>query len=133
MLDIFGKIFKSSNQRRVDAYQKIVNKINAHEEQSSSMSEDDFKNLSVSENPTEQEIIEVFAAVREAAKRTIGLRHFDCQLIGGLVLNGGNIAEMKTGEGKTLVATLPAILNACLLYTSPSPRDKRQTRMPSSA
>ena len=112
MLDLFGKIFKSSNQRRVDAYQKIVNKINAQEEKSSSMSEDDFKNLSISENPTEQEIIEVFSAVREAAKRTIGLRHFDCQLIGGLVLNGGNIAEMKTGEGKTLVATLPAILNA---------------------
>ena len=81
MLNIFGKIFKSSNQRRVDAYQKIVNKINAHEEKSSSMSEDDFKNLSISENPTEQEIIEVFSAVREAAKRTIGLRHFDCQLI----------------------------------------------------
>ena len=112
MLDLFGKIFKSSNQRRVDAYQKIVNKINLHEEKSSSMSEGDFKNLSISENPTEQEIIEVFSAVREAAKRTIGLRHFDCQLIGGLVLNGGNIAEMKTGEGKTLVATLPAILNA---------------------
>ena len=112
MLDLFGKIFKSSNQRRVDAYQKIVNKINAHEDKSSSMSENDFKNLSISENPTEQEIIEVFSAVREAAKRTIGLRHFDCQLIGGLVLNGGNIAEMKTGEGKTLVATLPAILNA---------------------
>ena len=112
MLDLFGKIFKSSNQRRVDAYQKIVNKINAHEDKSSSMSESDFKNLSISENPTEQEIIEVFSAVREAAKRTIGLRHFDCQLIGGLVLNGGNIAEMKTGEGKTLVATLPAILNA---------------------
>ena len=50
--------------------------------------------------------------MREAAKRTIGLRHFDCQLVGGLVLNGGNIAEMKTGEGKTLVATLPAVLNA---------------------
>ena len=75
------------------------------------MSESDFKDLSISENPTEQEIIEVFSAVREAAKRTIGLRHFDCQLIGGLVLNGGNIA-VKTGEGKTLVATLPAILNA---------------------
>ena len=72
MLDLFAKIFKSSNQRRVDAYQKIVNKINAHEEKSSSMSEDDFKNLSISENPTEQEIIEVFSAVREAAKRTIG-------------------------------------------------------------
>ncbi|GIR02955.1 MAG: hypothetical protein CM15mP12_4860 [Gammaproteobacteria bacterium] len=57
-------------------------------------------------------MIDVFAAVREASNRTIGLRHFDCQLIGGLVLNGGNIAEMKTGEGKTLVATLPAVLNA---------------------
>ena len=112
MLDLFGKIFKSTNQRRIDGYQKIVDKINANEEKSSSMPEDDFKNLCVSEVPTQEEIIEVFSAVREAAKRTIGLRHFDCQLIGGLVLNGGNIAEMKTGEGKTLVATLPAILNA---------------------
>ena len=79
MLDLLGKIFKSSNQRRVDAYQKIVNKINAYEEKSSSMSEGDFKNLSISKNPSEEEIVEVFAAVREAAKRTIGLRHFDKQ------------------------------------------------------
>ena len=57
-------------------------------------------------------MVDVFAAVREASNRTIGLRHFDCQLIGGLVLNGGNIAEMKTGEGKTLVATLLAVLIA---------------------
>ena len=57
-------------------------------------------------------LVKVFAAVREASTRTIGLRHFDCQLVGGLVLNDGNIAEMKTGEGKTLVATLPAVLNA---------------------
>ena len=104
--------FKSSNQRRIDSYQKIVNKINIHEEISASLEDSQFKSLSASINPSENEIVEIFSAVREAAKRTIGLRHFDCQLIGGLVLNDGNIAEMKTGEGKTLVATLPAVLNA---------------------
>ncbi len=104
--------FKSSNQRRIDSYQKIVNKINIHEEISASLADSQFKSLSASINPNENEIVEIFSAVREAAKRTIGLRHFDCQLIGGLVLNDGNIAEMKTGEGKTLVATLPAVLNA---------------------
>ena len=61
---------------------------------------------------------EAFAAVREASVRTLGLRHFDVQLIGGMALNDGQIAEMKTGEGKTLVSTLAGYLNACLLYTS---------------
>ena len=57
-------------------------------------------------------LVETFAIVREAGKRVLGMRHYDCQLIGGMVLNSGKIAEMKTGEGKTLVATLPAVLNA---------------------
>ena len=109
MLNFLGKIFKSTNQRRIDSYEKIVKKINLREEEIAKLSEEEFKKINVE---TDDALVEVFASVREASKRTIGLRHYDCQLIGGLVLNGGNITEMKTGEGKTLVATLPAVFNA---------------------
>ena len=112
MLNFFTNIFQSANQRRLKDYQKIVSKITAQEPDIANLSEEKFKSLFFEGDADNNKIVEVFAAVREAAKRTIGLRHFDCQLVGGLVLNGGNIAEMKTGEGKTLVATLPAILNA---------------------
>ena len=112
MLNFFRKIFQSSNQRRVKEHQTIVEKINARESHFSELKEEDFKEFRFDGEPKPEKLIDIFAAVREASNRTIGLRHFDCQLIGGLVLNGGNIAEMKTGEGKTLVATLPAILNA---------------------
>ena len=109
MLNFLSNIFKSSNQRRIDDYEKIVRKINLKEEEITKLSEEEFKKIDLS---TDDALVNVFAAVREASKRTIGLRHYDCQLIGGLVLNGGNITEMKTGEGKTLVATLPAVFNA---------------------
>ena len=110
MLNFLGKIFKSTNQRRIDSYEKnLSKKINLREEEIAKLSEEEFKKINVG---TEDALVEVFASVREASKRTIGLRHYDCQLIGGLVLNGGNITEMKTGEGKTLVATLPAVFNA---------------------
>jgi len=112
MLGIFQKIFSSANQRRISAYEKVVEKINALEEETQKLSEEEFKNIALNENEDSNDLIKIFAAVREASQRTLGLRHFDCQLVGGLVLNDGNIAEMKTGEGKTLVATLPAILNA---------------------
>ena len=112
MLNFFTSIFQSANQRRLKDYQKIVSNITAKEHEIANLSEEKFKSLFFEEDADSNKIVEVFAAVREAAKRTIGLRHFDCQLVGGLVLNGGNIAEMKTGEGKTLVATLPAVLNA---------------------
>ena len=112
MLNFFTSIFQSANQRRLKDYQKIVSKITAQESDIANLSEEKFKTLFFEGDADHNKIVEVFAAVREAAKRTIGLRHFDCQLVGGLVLNGGNIAEMKTGEGKTLVATLPAVLNA---------------------
>ena len=112
MLNFFTSIFQSANQRRLNDYQKIVSNITAKEHEIANLSEEEFKSLFYEEDPSNNKIVEIFAAVREAAKRTIGLRHFDCQLVGGLVLNGGNIAEMKTGEGKTLVATLPAVLNA---------------------
>ena len=111
MLNFLGNLFKSSNQRRVDGYEKIVKKINLKEEEISKLSKEEFQKIGVN---TDDALIDIFAAVREASKRTIGLRHYDCQLIGGLVLNGGNITEMKTGEGKTLVATLPAVFNALL-------------------
>ena len=112
MIGFLGKIFKSSNQRRVDGYAKVVNKINLHEESMAALSEEQFKQFNLNEASGDESLVEIFAAVREASKRTIGLRHYDCQMIGGLVLNGGNITEMKTGEGKTLVATLPAVFNA---------------------
>jgi preprotein translocase subunit SecA len=112
MIGFLGKIFKSSNQRRVDGYAKIVNKINLHEETMTKISEEKFKQFNLNKESSDEDLVEIFAAVREASKRTIGLRHYDCQMIGGLVLNGGNITEMKTGEGKTLVATLPAVFNA---------------------
>ena len=112
MLGIFQKIFSSANQRRISAYEKVVKKINAIEEETKKLSEKEFKNIALNENEDSDDLIKIFAAVREASQRTLGLRHLDCQLVGGLVLNDGNIAEMKTGEGKTLVATLPAVLNA---------------------
>ena len=111
MLNILGNLFKSTNQRRVDGYEKIVKKINLKEDEISKFSIEDFQKINAN---ADDALIDIFAAVREASKRTIGLRHYDCQLIGGLVLNDGNITEMKTGEGKTLVATLPAIFNALL-------------------
>jgi len=112
MLSIFQKIFSSANQRRISAYEKVVKEINALEEETKKLSEEKFKNITLNKDEDSNDLIKIFAAVREASKRTLELRHFDCQLVGGLVLNDGNIAEMKTGEGKTLVATLPAILNA---------------------
>ena len=111
MLNIFRKIFSSANQRRISEYEKVVKKINEIEGDIANLNEEDFKNISLN-NDENQDLIKIFASVREASKRTLGLRHFDCQLVGGLVLKDGNIAEMKTGEGKTLVATLPAVLKA---------------------
>ena len=110
MINLFKNIFKSANQRTLDQHQQLVQEINTREVEFSEFTAEKFKTLKFSKPIDEKKIVEVFAMVREASKRTLGLRHFDCQLIGGLVLNNGNIAEMKTGEGKTLVATLPAVL-----------------------
>ena len=110
MLDFFKNIFQSSNQRRIREYQAIVKKINDKESAFTDLSAEEFKTFRFDGDPDDSKLIDVFAAVREASNRTIGLRHFDCQLIGGLVLNGGNIAEMKTGEGKTLVNIKRAML-----------------------
>ncbi len=116
---IVTKIIGSSNQRTVKRLSKIVKQINALEPKYEALKDEEFKELTVQfrseiENGATLEAIlpEVFAAVREAAKRTLGLRPFDVQLMGGMVLNSNQIAEMKTGEGKTLTALMPCYLNA---------------------
>ena len=109
MFNFLGNIFKSSNQRRIDDYEKIVRKINLKEEETAKLSEEEFKKIDLS---TDDALVEVFAAVREASKRTLNMRHYDVQIIGGMVLYENKITEMKTGEGKTLVATLAAYANA---------------------
>ncbi|OSQ26124.1 preprotein translocase subunit SecA [Campylobacter concisus] len=117
---VFRKIFGTKNDREVKKYIKRVAQINALEPTYEKMSDNElkikFNELKaqvVEEKVTLDEILnDVFAIVREASKRVLKMRHFDVQLIGGMVLNEGRIAEMKTGEGKTLVATLPVILNA---------------------
>src|SRR6202049_1634737 len=113
------KFFGSANDRRIKGYQARVDAINALEPEVAALSDEALKARSVefrqqlAEGRTLDDIlVPAFATVREAAKRTLGQRHFDVQLIGGMVLHEGDIAEMKTGEGKTLVATLPVYLNA---------------------
>ncbi len=118
-MSVLNKIFKSYSQKEVKRVMPIVNKINSLEEEMSKLSDkelraktDEFKNR-LSNGETLDDILpESFAVVREASKRVLDMRHFDVQLIGGIILHQGRIAEMKTGEGKTLVATLPVYLNA---------------------
>ena len=115
-----SKIFGSSNERRVRGFRPKVEAINALEGEVAALSDDQLRartaefraKLASGEETLESLLVPAFATVREAAKRALGQRHFDVQLIGGMVLHQGNIAEMKTGEGKTLVATLPVYLNA---------------------
>jgi preprotein translocase subunit SecA len=113
------KFFGSSNDRRVKGYQSRINAINALEPEVSKLSDEalkartaEFKKQLAEGKTLDDLLVPAFATVREAAKRTLGQRHFDVQLIGGMVLHEGDIAEMKTGEGKTLVATLAVYLNA---------------------
>ncbi|NOR35476.1 MAG: preprotein translocase subunit SecA [Woeseiaceae bacterium] len=119
MAKFFTKIFGSRNQRLLRQYGRSVNKINALEEGLQALDDaalraktDEFRKRSAGGEALDDLLPEAFAVAREAGRRTLGLRPFDVQLIGGMVLHGGNIAEMRTGEGKTLVATLPAYLNA---------------------
>ena len=116
---IFKKVFGTKNDRELKSLRKIVEKINQHESAFKDLSDEQLRNktsefkerLSAGES-LDQLLPEAFSAVREAAGRSLGMRHFDTQMIGGMVLHDGKIAEMRTGEGKTLVATLPAYLNA---------------------
>ncbi|WP_395685882.1 preprotein translocase subunit SecA [Aestuariivirga sp.] len=116
---IAAKIFGSSNDRRIGKYRPRVDAINALEPELSALSDEAlrertamFKAELAAGKSLDDILVPAFATVREAAKRTLGQRHFDVQMIGGMVLHEGRIAEMKTGEGKTLVATLPVYLNA---------------------
>jgi len=118
-LNILKKIFKTSNERKLVEIQPLVQKINSLEPQIQKLSDQDLKSKTqefkkrIKNGENLNKILpEAFACVREASIRTIGQRHFDVQLLGGIILNQGNISEMKTGEGKTLVATLPAYLNS---------------------
>src|SRR5512132_1754636 len=116
---IARKLFGSSNERRIKSYLPRVAAINALERELEQLSEealrartDAFKQQVAEGASLDDILVEAFATCREAAKRTLGQRHFDVQLIGGMILHEGCISEMKTGEGKTLVATLPVYLNA---------------------
>src|SRR5580704_3862857 len=112
-------LFGSSNDRRIRTYRSRVDEINALELEIEQLSDEalrarteEFKKQLAEGSTLDDILAPAFATVREAARRTLGQRHFDVQLIGGMVLHEGRIAEMKTGEGKTLVATLPVYLNA---------------------
>ncbi|QCI28375.1 preprotein translocase subunit SecA [Caminibacter pacificus] len=126
---VFRKIFGTKNDRELKRYFKRVQEINALEPKYEKLSDEELKNEfnkiknqvleEIKNGADEQETLnkylnDVFAMVREAGKRVLNMRHFDVQLVGGMVLHEGKIAEMKTGEGKTLVATLPVVLNAIL-------------------
>ena len=118
-MKFFAKLFGSKNEREIKRIRKIVDHINGFEEQLSTLTDEalkqkteDFK-IQLKDGESLDKILpEAFAVVRESAKRTLGLRHFDVQMIGGIVLHEGRISEMRTGEGKTLMATLPAYLNS---------------------
>jgi len=116
---IATKLFGSANERKVKHYYPRVEAINALEGEVEKLSDEElrarteaFRKEVADGKDLDQLLVPAFATVREAAKRTLGQRHFDVQLVGGMVLHEGNIAEMKTGEGKTLVATLPVYLNS---------------------
>ena len=117
--NLAAKVFGTTNDRKLVAFQKRVPAINVLEPQYAALSDEELKGVTAkfraerAEGKTLEDILpDAFAAVREAAKRSLGLRHFDVQMVGGMVLHAGMISEMKTGEGKTLVATLPVYLNA---------------------
>ena len=118
-LNILSKFIKSSNQKELDRIQKLVDKVNSFENKNKDTLDEDFpkKTQELKERLKSNEDIndllpEAFALVREASKRTRNERHYDVQIIGGIVLHEGKIAEMKTGEGKTLTITLAAYLNS---------------------
>ncbi len=126
LTQVARKVFGSRNDRELKRMRAVVNEINRLEPEISALDDDGLRarvahwkerigpleEREARDDAMEEALPEIFAVVREAARRTLGQRHFDVQLIGGMVLHHGRIAEMKTGEGKTLVATLPAVLNS---------------------
>jgi preprotein translocase subunit SecA len=116
---LLRKVVGSKNERELRRLQPLVDKINQLEPSIAALSDaqltgktEEFRQRLGRGQAVDDLLPEAFAVVREAGRRVLGMRHFDVQLIGGMVLHDGKIAEMKTGEGKTLVATLPAYLNA---------------------
>ncbi len=119
MLKLLGKVLGDANERKIKAVRPILHRINSLEEDLVRLSDEDlrgktaeFRQRLANGAPLDSLLPEAFATVREGGRRVLGMRHFDVQLIGGIFLHRGNIAEMRTGEGKTLVSTLPAYLNA---------------------
>lgn len=119
MLNLLKKVFGTRNDRELKRLSKIVQKINEFEAQLEPLTDEalaaqtpEFKRRLAEGEPLDSLLPEAFATVREVGKRVLGMRHFDVQMIGGIALHEGKIAEMRTGEGKTLVATLPAYLNS---------------------
>ena len=118
-INFITNFFKTGNKKELDKLIKIVSRVNEHESDISKLKSDDFPIKTkefkerIKKGETLEKILpEAFACVREAAKRTINERHYDVQIMGGIVLHQGKIAEMKTGEGKTLTIALAAYLNA---------------------
>ena len=118
-MNIFGKIFSSKNTKRLKQLEPSIRSINALEQKFSKLEDSDLQEMRkefikrYKQGEKLDELLpEAFAITREVAKRKLNLRHFDCQLQGGIALHNGQIAEMATGEGKTLVATLPFYLNS---------------------
>ena len=119
-MGLFSFFAEADNRKSIKRLQAIVEKVNANEQKFINMSDDELRGMTdvfrdrIKNNyETLDDILpEAFAVVREAGKRVLGMRHFDVQIMGGACLHQGRIAEMRTGEGKTLVATLPAYLNA---------------------
>ena len=119
VFSLLTKIFGSNNDRQIKKIMPLVERINALEPEFQALTDEEmaqktveFKTRVANKEKLDDLLPEVFAQVREASVRTLGMRHYDVQLIGGIALHHGNIAEMKTGEGKTLMSTLPACLNA---------------------
>ena len=118
-MGFLDNLFNMADKREIKAFSKVADKIDAMEPKFEAMTNKELKNMTnifkerLAKGETLDDILpEAFATVREASKRVLGLRHYNVQLIGGMVLHQGRIAEMKTGEGKTLVATAPVYLNA---------------------
>ncbi|MGB7085416.1 MAG: DEAD/DEAH box helicase, partial [Phormidesmis sp.] len=116
---MFKKLLGDPNARKLKKYQPDIKEINLLEEEIQALSDDElagktaeFRQRLKGNEDIDDILTEAFAVVREASKRVLGMRHYDVQLLGGIILHDGQIAEMKTGEGKTLVSTLPAYLNA---------------------
>lgn len=126
-MNVFEKIFGTYSDREIKRVVPIAKKVMTYDEAYTKLSDaelraktDEFKSRLAAGETLDDILPEAFAAVREAAWRVLGMKHFYVQVLGGVILHQGRIAEMKTGEGKTLVSTLPAYLNACRAkaYTS---------------